>query len=147
MRLLCASILGLACLVLPGVLPSRPLLSQEPAAPLLPPESTWKMRFDAQLDGVLKDPLETPVGTMTVRNNRIVATAMRFDIKDTMTGEIVPGADGGFPIVMLRQDGDMKPKGFVVFYTGRLVEPGKIVGTWVNNHKAAGDFELVMVNK
>jgi hypothetical protein len=105
------------------------------------------MRFDAQLDGVLKDPLETPEGTMTVRNNRIVASAKRFEINDLMTGEIVPGADGGFPIVMLRQDGDKNPKGFVVFYTGRLVEEGKIVGTWVNNGKSAGDFELVMVKK
>lgn len=147
MRLICVAILGLTFLVLPGVLSSRPVLAQEPAKPLLPPGSTWKMRFDAQLDGVLKDPLETPEGSMTVRNNRIVATAIRFDIKDIMTGEIVPGVDGGHPIVMFRQDGDKNPKGFVVFYTGRLVEEGKIVGTWVNNGKSAGDFELVMVKK
>ena len=147
MRVLCATILGLTCFVLPCTFSQRPVSSQEPANPLLPPESTWKMRFDGQLDGVLKDPLETPAGTMTVRNNRIVATATRGEIKDTMTGEIVPAADGGFPIVMFRQDGDTKPKGFVVFYTGRLVEQGKIVGTWVNNGKSAGDFELIMVRK
>ena len=147
MRQLCVTILGLASLIQAGTYPTRLAQAQEPAKPLLLPENTWKMRFDGQLDGVLKDPLEAPELTMTVRNNRIVATAMRGEIKDIMTGEIVPGADGGFPIIMLRQDGDKGPKGFVVFYTGRLVEEGKIVGTWVNNGKSAGDFELVMVRK
>ena len=27
------------------------------------------------------------------------------------------------------------------------VEEGKIVGTWINNGKAAGDFDLVMMKK
>jgi len=146
MRLVCMTVLGVTCLVLPGTFQTRQVHAQEPAKLLLPWESTWKMRFDKQLDGVLKDPLEPPEGTMTmtVRNNRIVVTGKRNDI---MTGEIVPGVDGGFPIVMFRGDPDKILNGPVLFYTGRLVEEGKIVGTWVSNGKLAGDFELVMVKK
>ena len=76
MRLVYMTVLGVTCLVLPGTFQTRQVHAQEPAKLLLPWDSTWKMRFDTQLDGVLKDPLETleSTMTMTVRNNRIVVT-------------------------------------------------------------------------
>jgi len=107
--------------------------AQDKPKQLLPADATWKHRWDYRLDGELKDTHEVSL-ELSVRNNRISG---KHDAGSRWAGEIVPGK---VPVVMLRQDGP----GFVVFYAGKLVGKGCIVGTFYNTTGESGDFEIVL---
>jgi hypothetical protein len=130
-----------AILVLLGLLiccglSSSPAGGQGAVKELLPAQATWTHRWDAILDGKLKDPKEADI-EMSVRNNRITGKGAQ---DGRWTGEIVPGK---VPVVMIRQDGP----GFTVFSCGKLVKEGHIVGTSYSTKGGSGDFELVLKKK
>src|SRR3954471_21888028 len=88
-----------------------------PAAPLLPAEGVWVLRYDDKVDGELKaKPGAAVRWRLSVRNDRV---AGRLDgpkegdpADHRMSGEAVAGKP---PVVSLRQDG---PKGLVCYYAG-----------------------------
>jgi len=137
-------VLRLSIAILPLVVSA--VHAGEPAKPLLPPHAVWVMRYDGKLDGMVTGKAEDGVRwSLTLRNDRISGSIdgkRAGDPKDhRIAGEIAPGKP---PILMLRQDG---PGGLVCYYTGRVGEDGKVVGTWFDNRGSAGDFEMVAEQK
>jgi hypothetical protein len=128
------TVLFVLCLLIPAAALLLPVRAQDPSKQVLPADATWKHRWDYRLDGELKEPHQTTL-ELSVRNNHITG---RHDARGRWAGEIVPGK---VPVVMLRQDSD---PGFVVFYCGKLVEKGRIVGTFYNTAGESGDFEIVL---
>ena len=123
-----------------------PAPADDTPKPLLPGEAVWVMRYDAKLDGeVTGKPADAVRWAFTVRNDRVSGGLAGLKAGDPadhrIAGEVVPGRP---PIVLLRQDG---PKGLVCYYTGRLIEEGRVVGTWFDNRGKAGDFEMVIEKK
>jgi len=113
-----------------------------PAEKRLLPDGIWRIRYDRKLDGKLSD--DEPIAgrwQFTVINNQITGISAKPEERklNRSSGEIVPGKP---PIVFWRMD-SLGVKGYVWFSCGRLVEEGKIVGTWYDTNGASGDFEFV----
>ena len=116
------------------------------AKPLLPAEAVWVMRYDAELDGKVTGKVEDAVRwAFAVRNDRVSGSLAGLRAGDPtdhrLAGEIAPGSP---PITTLRQDG---PGSLVCYYTGKRIEPDRIVGTWFDNRGKSGDFEMVIEKK
>lgn len=111
----------------------------------LPERGIWEMEYDVVLDGRLEE-TRTHALVLSTANVRIMGHyenhfADGQDNDSIFTGSLLTGP---VPIVTLQQDD--RPH-YTAFYSGRLVEPGRVVGSYADNHGHAGDWALTLVTE
>jgi hypothetical protein len=108
---------------------------KEGAEPLLS-DGVWVMKYDDRLDGKVESKPDSDVRWRLTVSKDKVSGKLDNGKGHSLAGEVV---DGKPPIIFLRQEG---PRGLVCYYSGKLVENGRLVGTWFDNRGGSGDFEM-----
>ncbi len=119
---------------------SSPLSAQGPAAQLQDSSHAWVFRFDDKINGQLKENVKKGVLNLTVKNRQITGIPAGGDNfqNATWSGQVFPGKS---MVVQLRENG---PDSYVAVYSGMLVNPGHIVGTYADTRGVSGDFSLTL---
>ena len=102
----------------------------------------WESRIDRSLDGKVKE-ASTTRWTITSKNNRLSGrAAAKPDDKNAspiLVGELVSGTPF---LVTVREDDQ---QGVTRIFTGKLVAPKQITGTYTDNRGNTGDWILSMI--
>ncbi|MEQ8785340.1 MAG: hypothetical protein RIC55_03540 [Pirellulaceae bacterium] len=111
--------------------------------PAFPESAVWKAELDSKLDGQLEATTSQTL-VLDSASGRIIGRPRdrgRERAEHSLfTGQVIVGSP---PVVSLRQD---EQSGYTAVYSGRLVAKGRIVGSYVDNQGAAGDWSLTLVS-
>jgi hypothetical protein len=108
------------------------------------PSGVWKLEVRDRVDGELQgEARSVPLRFRVIRNRVSGHPADDEPDRARLTGEVVVGKA---TVVTWRQD-NSNIEGYSSFCTGRVVENGKIVGTWHDTEGQSGDFVLSFQKK
>ena len=108
------------------------------------PSGVWKLEVTDRVDGEPKGEARTQSLRLRVIRSRVSGQPADDDAdRARLAGEVVVGKA---TVVTWRQD-NSNIEGYTQFCTGRVVEKGKVVGTWHDTEGQSGDFVLTFEKK
>lgn len=108
------------------------------------PSGVWKLEVRDRVDGELRgEARSVPLRLRVIRNRVSGHPADDEPDRARLAGEVVVGKA---TVVTWRQD-NSNIEGYSSFCTGRVIEKGKIVGTWHDTEGQSGDFVLSFEKK
>ena len=136
---------AVACVLIGGMFLGSPLSAQEKAqVEELVPSGVWKMEVRDRVDGEVKGEARTQSYRLRVIRNRVFGQPADDEPdRARLSGEIVVGKA---TVVTWRQD-NSNIEGYSSFFTGRVVEKGRIVGTCYDTEGNTSEIVLTFDKK
>ena len=139
------AIVAVACVLVAGAYVGSPVTAQDktPVEELLP-SGVWKLEVTDRVDGERQgDPRSQLLQLRVIRNRVTGHPADDEPDRARLAGEVVVGKA---TVLTWRQD-NSNIEGYSQFCTGKVVEKGKVVGTWHDTEGQSGDFVLTFEKK